>query len=638
MLKNAVILLSLLFINSFAYTAEPDTTQNFDSLNVRHFQFLSLKYDFLPNSTAIGNSLTDFQIYNPIIAEGYHYFDLGNIGSAYHLGRLGQVGSVGFNYWPINAKRAFLFQTKNIGYYNSEKAYSRVDYTNGAQKENYARAIIARNFGEYFNLGFQYSRINSEGFYVRQLNSYSNIAGFAKLYSRNKKYLLLVNGAFNGNTNQENGGLSSDSLFESNASSNRKLLPTNLSSAESRMRKRSAFVYQSYDFSRSEKDTTSNDTIVDRFNEGRIFRIAHSFEYLMHMSAYDDTDPLSGFYSNVYLDSTITADSARYRNITNTASLIYFGKDTINGNKKFGLSLDLKWEGIKISQTLSDTLDTLSIKDELTNLTAQVGGTYRSTLIDIIKVSGSYGIGGYNQGDNGLKARLIKYFGPVSLAFNANHLQQTPAYFYTNFSSNHFRWSNSFKRITTENVGFDFVWSKANLSASANYNLMQNLVYLDTSSMPVQHNGTINVLSAELRHHLKWSVFNLQSRGLYQNVNGADVLRLPQVLLHETIAYEDWWFKDKLFVRLGFDIFYNTKFYANAYNPDLGQFHLQNETEIGNYPYIDFFFNFRIKRFRAFLKMEHVNSGLMGYTYYSSPHYPAKDRAFKFGISWAFLD
>ena len=46
----------------------------------------------------------------------------------------------------------------------------------------------------------------------------------------------------------------------------------------------------------------------------------------------------------------------------------------------------------------------------------------------------------------------------------------------------------------------------------------------------------------------------------------------------------------------------------------------------------------KIKNARVFLKMEHVNSGLMGRTYYAAPHKPYTDRIFKIGINWKFYD
>ncbi|MCK4638509.1 MAG: hypothetical protein KAT33_03750, partial [Bacteroidales bacterium] len=60
--------------------------------------------------------------------------------------------------------------------------------------------------------------------------------------------------------------------------------------------------------------------------------------------------------------------------------------------------------------------------------------------------------------------------------------------------------------------------------------------------------------------------------------------------------------------------------------------------KIGNYFYADVFLNFKIKRVLFFVKYQHFNAGFSGYNYYTVPHYPMQDAAFKFGISWKFYD
>lgn len=634
--------------------AKPDTTQvDYDSLNVRQFTFQSLKYNSKPQSKGIGNTLEDFPVYYPSYQNRLQTFGLGNLGSSYFTARLQDFNYYGFQYWGSEVKSPFMYSAEDLNYYTSEQAYSQVDYVGGAQKENSARVVLARNFGKYFNMGLKYYRINSEGFYQRQINSYQNISAFSKLYSRDRRYLMLANGAFNGNTNQENGGIASDSLFESNATGNKKLLPINLDNAETRLRKRHAFLYQHYDIGRKvekatadtltvdslSKDSLAIDTIKTPTPEGGFLRVAHTFKYSMEAFAYDDGSPASGFYDNIYLDSLVTADSTRIRNLSNTFSLIYFGKNNLDSlQKKNTIALDVNFENIKINQTLNDTLDTLAVRDHFTNLGGQIKWTNRGKVIDKTELAASFVFAGYNRSDHTVRASILKKVGSVGMQLRVNYLQQQPAYFFTSYSSNHFRWIYNLEQVLTRNAGFDFMMPKANLRVSLDHSSINRFVYLDTLSRPVQSGQEVSVQSVSLNHSITVGKFSLQSTGIIQNTGGADILRLPLAIVHETIAYQDKWFKDKLLVRMGFDLFYNTSFYANAYNPAMAQFYLQNEKEIGGYPYLDFFFSFRIKTFRAFLKMEHFNSGLMGYQYYQTLHYPSNDRAFKFGVSWAFLD
>ena len=86
---------------------------------------------------------------------------------------------------------------------------------------------------------------------------------------------------------------------------------------------------------------------------------------------------------------------------------------------------------------------------------------------------------------------------------------------------------------------------------------------------------------------------------------------------------------------IGFDLFYNTSYYANAYMPSLAVFYQQQEKQLGNYPYFDVFLNIRLKRVRFFLKYEHLNSGWIEKNFFTALHYPKNQAILKI---WYFMD
>jgi hypothetical protein len=45
-----------------------------------------------------------------------------------------------------------------------------------------------------------------------------------------------------------------------------------------------------------------------------------------------------------------------------------------------------------------------------------------------------------------------------------------------------------------------------------------------------------------------------------------------------------------------------------------------------------------VKRFRIFVKYEHLNNLWGASRYYMIPHYPAQGAAFKWGLTWSFYD
>ena len=122
---------------------------------------------------------------------------------------------------------------------------------------------------------------------------------------------------------------------------------------------------------------------------------------------------------------------------------------------------------------------------------------------------------------------------------------------------------------------------------------------------------------------------------MYQNVSsGNSVFRVPEFVTRNTFYYADNWFKgDAMFVNIGVTFKYFTKYNANAYNPLLSEFRLQNDEEIG-FPTIDVFFNARVRRTRLYLKVDNVTSGFTEKNYFSAPNYPYRDFTVRFGLVW----
>ena len=120
-------------------------------------------------------------------------------------------------------------------------------------------------------------------------------------------------------------------------------------------------------------------------------------------------------------------------------------------------------------------------------------------------------------------------------------------------------------------------------------------------------------------------------------VQNEPILNLPQFTIRNTLYYSNYFYKRALYVQTGVTLNYFTKYAADDYNPVLGEFFVQNQTQIGNYPMIDFFINGRIRQTRIFLKAEHINSGFSGNKYFSAPNLPYRDFIVRFGVVWSFF-
>jgi hypothetical protein len=161
---------------------------------------------------------------------------------------------------------------------------------------------------------------------------------------------------------------------------------------------------------------------------------------------------------------------------------------------------------------------------------------------------------------------------------------------------------------------------------------------IDAGVKPFQFDKTVNYVRAKLSNEISYRNFALNNTVLYQSVTeGEDVLNVPQIVTRHSLYYTNELFKKALFLQTGVTFSYFTKYYMNRYDPLLAEFYVQNTTEVGDFPRIDFFINAKIRQTRLYLKAEHLNSSFTGYDFYSAPNYPYRDFIVRFGIVWNFF-
>ncbi|MEN0010776.1 putative porin, partial [Flavobacterium nitrogenifigens] len=115
------------------------------------------------------------------------------------------------------------------------------------------------------------------------------------------------------------------------------------------------------------------------------------------------------------------------------------------------------------------------------------------------------------------------------------------------------------------------------------------------------------------------------------------ILNVPELVTRNTLYFSDYFFKKAMFLQTGITFNYFTKYFANDYNPLIGEFYVQNQKEIGEFPMFDFFINAKIRQTRIYLKAEHFNSSFTGNNFYSAPSYPYRDFMVRFGLVWNFF-
>ena len=134
----------------------------------------------------------------------------------------------------------------------------------------------------------------------------------------------------------------------------------------------------------------------------------------------------------------------------------------------------------------------------------------------------------------------------------------------------------------------------------------------------------------------KWGLDNTVM--FQQSIQDDPILNVPQIVTRNTIYFEDYVFNKALFFQTGIVFNYFTKYYANEYHPVIGDFVVQDQIKIGNFPMFDFFINAKIKTAHIYINIDHFNSKFTGYNYYNTPTYPYRDLTFRLGMKWNFFN
>ncbi len=127
--------------------------------------------------------------------------------------------------------------------------------------------------------------------------------------------------------------------------------------------------------------------------------------------------------------------------------------------------------------------------------------------------------------------------------------------------------------------------------------------------MPRLYDKDLLVFTAHMSRHFKLGGYNSETKLLVQYTTADDVLRLPLAALYSSNYWNQSLFKGALVADLGFDFYYTTKYRASAYMPATGVFHLQDEYEVGGYPFLDVFLAFRVKQTRMFASYQQYTAG-----------------------------
>jgi outer membrane receptor for ferric coprogen and ferric-rhodotorulic acid len=164
------------------------------------------------------------------------------------------------------------------------------------------------------------------------------------------------------------------------------------------------------------------------------------------------------------------------------------------------------------------------------------------------------------------------------------------------------------------------------------------------STLPKQYKETINTLHVgglagiclfdnyHFDVDIVKSIIGEETKKIVNNV--------PEWNMNARLYYMSDFYDHRASLVVGTALNWYTPYFGDGYDPVVQQFYTQNFFEQWSYPLWDIYLNFRINKFRAFLKV----TNLLQYAYnecphyFASPFYPGQGRTFDFGVSWSIFD
>ncbi len=636
--KSLIIILFILyFINNGLIAQEADsltiiTTVKIDSLTLQTYEY--------PFDTSL--FLTHY--YNPCVENNISVSFLGNTGQAL----------LNNNFFLRNKYQEFIFHSAYHEYFhkpfktlhfNTKKPLTEIKYISSgsrANSEQVLNLLHTQNVNEYTNFGIRYDAISSRGIYIDQ-DSRSN---YMTLFGSYDKEHYSIYGSIHTNklNFKENGGLRNIDEFLEHKVNDLLVYTMNLTNANSTAKKTNFFftqVLKNYD---NNSDSSKSISFLPKGTA-----IYHTFDYSRFYRSYEDNIPENdtiNFYERNYYKINSAQDSVFMQIIENSIKL-----NITETKRRLGLLAGIKhqfqaynfihpfWPVVNQDNTDIDAIISTISGKKYYNLS--VNGTIGLNIPGFkTDLYGEYFFAGYRQHDISANILMKKEFKDLKtgIILGGSFNLSEPDLLLKHYASSHFIWKNDFKKIMNVNLHLRVSSKSGTIYAEGVSSVINNYIYFNNSAIPAVKEHNLYVSSLTLSAAFEWGIFNHIHDILLQKVSDTKVVHLPLLAYRNSTYLEKSFFNKALITQLGVDLYYNTSYFSDMYNPAIGIFHLQNIRETGNYPYLNGFLNWKVKRTRFFLKYTNLLAGIAGYNYFTTYGYPMYGRSLKFGLAWTFYD
>ena len=634
------------------YVTEPPDSVLRKKVFFFHHVPLSVKIDELWNPTL---DPTGVQFSDPLDGfNGNFYLGQGTIGHP-HLSVFPDIDNHLGLVLQYHGADGYLKTPANIRFYQTMTPYTVLSYNNSLKKDYLVRVAHTQNIIPGWNVSFDYRLICPEGNLSGSGTKNHYLDATTNYFSRDSRLQVRAGFIWQSATRDENGGLSDDSYFTENSSSNLGGLPVRLYNSASKSLHHDAFLHATYNFVRQVERMRERDSLAMRHDTVG----TDSIRLVMDTLVMTDTIRVGTPH---VINAGVLGVEMDYSRWKRAAYLTDYSDSTLWGNA--GATLfwtndaypDHRWHN-PLKLTLGVTArrldaivprDTASANDTL--VATAVANPFAKVELQLWKATllGKAEIDNTLQSLNSaIKEPDLLVLSQLSIPFDsarsntlslsASFQKRLPdvrmlhASGYTLSPLNLQRFEARLQH--SADSGF---FRLIDLSARALH--MNHAVWYDSSFSPVEGAGELWIYQAALSLQFQWNWFHIDMQQILQHSTDDVQVDVP-LLASKNSVYADFsLFRNALRMQVGTDIRYYSKFTPDAYDPATGLFYEQ-PTETGDYLWADVFVNLQVKRASIYLKAGHLNALWENSPrYFLLPHYPGNRFGLFWGMTWNFFD
>jgi hypothetical protein len=586
--------------------------------------------------------------------------DLGNLGTAvrsqlFTPDNLGLTGpTLGYHVYD-----AYRINPDSLLYFNTTRPYTLFSYQLASKLEQSLRLQHTQNIRPNWNIFAQYQKISSQGYYKLQRSNHDNAAVSTNYRSNDQHYVLYAGVVYNREQSDENGGILGDSLLnKKDVYSDPMTIPVAFdnpayyvatsqgqrSPVTNMMRDISVVLRHQYNVGKYDTTYNADSTQMNVQLRPR-FGVHHELRGGGQFLRSKNVAPDSLLYVPFFQRDFATADSVYMQQhwnwLDNAVSLNGFIGPTdqpLEISAGAGLRLDAFYTDYaaedRDERNFVNTYLTGSIRKQA--LTPQAWG-YEANL--------KFFVAGQSIGNYVAQGELSKRFDEYRVRLGGTQQLTEAPYAYTLFRNQYFEQRADLKNESITAFWGEISQDKLGLSAGVKSYLIGNYIYLKDSLEGVsngkmqfsQYGSVFNLNQLTFRAVFHFGPLYIDNNIALQQVTGDAPVSVPTLLGRHSISLERYLFGRALSMAAGLEVRYHTNYHAEGYAPFYNRFYYQNDYLSSNFPEGTLFFNFRIKRFRAYLMADQFQT-LFWRNTVIHPNYPSQPMMLRLGFDWVMVN